>query len=297
MTDLFADDRTMSANPVNRSALNRRKAPPLADPDLTVQSSTSLKASQRDILGLPVCDLDWAAAFDFAARLAEMPIGQTKLAFLNADGANLMLSDPEYRGALARQVVLPDGQGVDVASHVIHGSSFPANLNGVDFVPALLTYMEASKRVALLGAEWPVLLRATQKLREHAPWHEFHAVSDACFNHSESATVMAKVRKVAADILLVAMGSPMQEKWIDRHVTPGHARLVISVSNLFDAIAHQTAKTPARVHHLRFAWLFRLIKEPRLGWYRYIVGYPRFLHHVARYKFRSRVSRQRGESA
>ncbi|MFD1328452.1 WecB/TagA/CpsF family glycosyltransferase [Mycoplana ramosa] len=296
MTDLFADDR-LSADPVNRSALNRRETPPLADPGPVFQASTALKASQRDILGLPVCDLDWDNAFEFAARLADMPIGQTTIAFLNAHCANLMLSDPQYRGALARQVVFPDGQGVDVASQVIHGRIFRANLNGVDFVPALLTYMEAPKRVALVGAEWPVLLRATEKLREHAPWHEFNAVADASFEPGESAAVTEKVRRLAPDILLVSMGSPVQEKWIDRHVTPGHARLVISVSNLFDEIARQTAKTPERVHHLRFAWLLRLIKEPRLGWYRYIVGYPRFLHHVARYKLRSLVGRQRGESA
>lgn len=297
MTDLFADDRTMSADPAHRSALPRKGASPSAEPRLTPRTATALKASQRDILGLPVCDLDWADAFDFVARLAEMPIGQTTIAFLNADGANLMLNDPEYRDALERQIVLPDGQGVDVASQVIHGRSFPANLNGKDFVPALLTYMEAPKRVALIGAEWPVLLQAAENLREHAPWHEFHAVSDAFFDRSESAAIMEKVRKLSPDILLVAMGSPLQEKWIDRHVAPGHVRLVISVNNLLDAIAGETEKTPARVHHLRFAWLFRLIKEPRLGWYRYIVGYPRFLHHVARYKLRSLFSRQRGESA
>lgn len=297
MTDLFADDRTMPADPARRSAPARKGASLSAEPRLTVRTATALKASQRDILGLPVCDLDWAGAFDFVARLADMPIGQTTIAFLNADGANLMLNDPEYRGALERQVVLPDGQGVDVASQVLHGRSFPANLNGTDFVPALLTYMEASKRVALIGAEWPVLLQATEKLREHAPWHEFHAVSEACFDRSESAAVMEKVRKLSPDILLVAMGSPLQEKWIDRHVAPGHARLVISAGNLFDTIAGQAAQTPARVNRLRFAWLFRLIKEPRRGWRRYLVGYPLFLHHVARHKLRSVASGQRGESA
>lgn len=264
---------------------------------MTLQSANTLKASQRDILGLPVCDLDWASAFDFVARLADMPIGQTTIAFLSANGANLMLSDAEYRGALARQVVLPDGHGVDVASQVIHGRSFPANLNGKDFVPALLTYMDKPKRVALIGADWQVLMQATEKLRQHTPWHEFHAVSDGHFDRSASEAIMEKVRALSPDILLVAMDSPLQEKWIDRHVTPGHARLVISVGGLFESVAGQIPQAPERLHRLRFAWLFQLIAEPRRRWHRYAVGYPLFAYHVARYKLRAMLRQRSRESA
>lgn len=259
---------------------------------MNVQSrSTVIKASQRDILGLPVCDLDWAGAFDFVSGLAEMPIGQTTIAFLNANNANLMLRDDEYRSALERQIVLPDGHGVDIASQVFHGSSFPANLNGTDFVPALLTYMAKPKRVALIGAEHEVLQIAAQKFREHTPWHEFHAISDGFFDKKDSDAVVERVRRLAPDILLVAMGTPVQEKWIDRHVSPGHARLVISVGALFDFVAGRVPRAPPRMRKLRLEWLFRLAQEPKRLWYRYVVGNPVFLYHVARYKFGTLLGR------
>ncbi|PTM97725.1 WecB/TagA/CpsF family glycosyltransferase [Mycoplana dimorpha] len=264
---------------------------------MNLRTNGSLVASQRDILGIPVCDLDWAAAFDFAARVADLPVGQTTIAFLNANNANLMLSDAEYRNALERQLVLPDGHGVDIASKLLHGHPFPANLNGTDFVPALLTYMETPKRIALIGAERDVLLRAAEKFKAHTPWHEFQAVSDGFFDRSKSDAVMAKVRELQPDILLVAMGSPVQEKWIDRHVTPGHARLVISVGALFDFVAGRVPRAPVRMRRFRLEWLYRLMQEPQRLWYRYIVGNPLFLYRVARYKLQILFGRRRNGRA
>lgn len=251
---------------------------------MNMQSTALTRASQRDILGLPVCDLDWVGAFDFVSGIADMPIGTTTIAFLNANNANLMMRDVEYRNALHRQIVLPDGYGVDIASQVFHGQPFPANLNGTDFVPALLTYMEKPKRIALIGAEKDVLRLAAEKFREHTPWHEFHAISDGYFDKSESDAVMKKVEELSPDILLIAMGTPIQEKWIDQHVSPGHARLVISVGALFDFVAGRVPRAPTRVRRLRLEWLYRLLQEPRRLARRYIVGNPLFLFHVARYK-------------
>ncbi|HVK92044.1 MAG TPA: WecB/TagA/CpsF family glycosyltransferase [Mycoplana sp.] len=264
---------------------------------MNVRADSILAASQRDILGMPVCDLDWAAAFDFVARVADLPIGQTTIAFLNANNANLMMSDAEYRDALERQLVLPDGHGVDIASQVFHGRPFPANLNGTDFVPALLTYMETPKRVALIGAEREVLVKAAEKFQEHTPWHEFHPVSDGFFDRNESDGVMAKVRELQPDILLVAMGSPVQEKWIDRHVAPGHARLVISVGALFDFVAGRVPRAPERMRRFRLEWLYRLMQEPLRLWCRYVIGNPLFLYHVACYKLRSAFNGRRNGSA
>jgi hypothetical protein len=140
--------------------------------------SGNIVASQRDILGLPVCDLGWAEAFAFAEEVATMPFGQSVIAFINAGNANLMMRDPEYRAVLERQIVLPDGHGVDIASMLFHGRKFPANLTGTDFVPALLTYLSRPMRVAMIGAQQETLIQAAENFRRHAPWHTFLPISD-----------------------------------------------------------------------------------------------------------------------
>lgn len=251
--------------------------------------SGNIVTAQRDILGLPVCELSWADSFTFAEEVATMPFGQTVIAFINANNANLMMRDPEYRAVLERQVVFPDGHGVDIASMVFHGRKFPANLNGTDFVPALLTYITKPMRVALIGTRAKTLQRATENFRRHAPWHEFIPISDGFFDRAKSDEIMEQVREANIDILLVAMGSPAQEKWIDRHVGPGHARLVLSVGALFDFVAGDVRRAPLGIRKLRLEWLYRLVQEPKRLWRRYVIGNPLFLYHVMRYKLSGMV--------
>ena len=259
-------------------------------------SATSIVASQRPILDLPVCDFGWADALAFADELASMPIGQTVISFLNANNANLMMSDPEYRAILSRQVVLPDGYGVDIASWLFHGHMFPANLNGTDFVPALMTYMTKPKRIAMIGASPSVLAKAAENFRKHAPWHEFIPIADGYFDASESDEIMARARLAKPDILLVAMGSPKQEKWIDRYVGPGHARLVISVGALFDFMAGEVPRASETVRSFRLEWLHRLVHEPGRLWRRYIIGNPLFVYYILRHKLIGRAKKPRGAS-
>lgn len=258
---------------------------------------TNTSLSQRMILGIPVSDLGWANAFDFASDAASRPTGQVRIAFLNANNANLMMKDAEFREVLRRQVVFPDGHGVDIASYVFHGDMFPANLNGTDFVPALLTYIDRPMRVAMIGARPDVLAQAAANLGKHAPWHEFVPVSDGFFDRNRSRDILAEVRACRADILIVAMGSPMQEKWVDAYVGAQDARLVITVGALFDFVANAVPRAPKLLRRLRLEWLYRLALEPKRMWRRYILGNPLFLWHVAVHKLTGRGRKNVGEAS
>ncbi|MCO6187096.1 WecB/TagA/CpsF family glycosyltransferase [Rhizobium sp. L1K21] len=241
----------------------------------------SAATSRRRILGLDICEFSQAEALSFASEMASLPIGQTVISFLNANNANLMMRDEGYKDVLSRQIVFPDGVGVDIASRALHGEYFPANLNGTDFVPALLTFMEQKKRVGLIGAAPGVAERAAKNFARHTPWHEFIAVSDGYFDtEKDSAEIMKRVAELKLDILLVAMGSPKQEKWVDQYVRPQHARLVLSVGALFDFTAGTVERAPEWVRRARLEWCHRLVLEPTRLWRRYILGNPVFLMHV-----------------
>lgn len=252
---------------------------------MNMTSNMAVYRSRREIFGMPVCDLDWADTFRFVETLSDMPLGQTVISFLNANNANLMLSDDEYRNVLSRHLVLPDGIGVDLASLVFHGRKFPANLNGTDFVPALMTYLERPRRVGMIGARPEVLEKARKRFADHAPWHEFVAISDGYIGPDRLADVLKATEEAKVDILLIAMGTPYQEKWIDRHILPQHARLVISVGALFDFMAGEFPRAPVWMRGLRLEWFFRLVQEPKRLWYRYVVGIPLFFGHVVRAAF------------
>lgn len=243
---------------------------------MNIVSNMAVLSSHREVLGLPVCDLDRNDAFSFVSALADVPLGQTIISFLNAHNANIMLTDAGYRQALERHLVLPDGIGIDVASFLAHGRAFPANLNGTDFVPGLLTYMEKPKRIGLVGARLETLRKARDNFAAHAPWHEFIAISDGYLDEQQSKEVVERIASLKLDILLVAMGTPRQEKWVDRFIRPEHARLVITVGALFDFTAGEVPRAPEIMRSMRLEWAYRLWQEPGRLWKRYLVGGPAF---------------------
>jgi exopolysaccharide biosynthesis WecB/TagA/CpsF family protein len=238
----------------------------------------------RDIMGIRVAALEWSEALDELKRAIDGNGPQRIFNFLNANNANLAMRNARYRQGLSKSEVLPDGVGVDIASRALYGTSFPANLNGTDFIPALLVHSERPLKIALVGARPEILPGAVAGFKAATPWHEFVAVSDGFFDKSDSAKVLDDLAALDPDITLIAMGSPSQEIWIDTHIRKGHGRVVFGVGALFDFVSGAVPRAPELIRDLRLEWVWRLIHEPSRLWRRYILGNPVFLFHVLRYK-------------
>ncbi len=246
-------------------------------------------ASRRAIFDLPVCDLGWDDALVFINELLSMPVGQTSISFVNAHNMLQALNDEEYREILSQNLVLPDGIGLNIASQIAHGSPFPANLNGTDFVPALLTFMELPRRIGLIGGSRAVIEAAAANFRRHTPWHEFIVISDGYFDKQDPSVVVSELSRQKLDIVIVGMGTPLQEKWAHQHIRDDHARLVLTVGALFDFVSGSVPRAPHLVRAMRLEWAYRLAHEPSRLWRRYAVGIPLFLYNVARYRFSRRA--------
>nr|WP_209948814.1 WecB/TagA/CpsF family glycosyltransferase [Rhizobium halophytocola] len=236
------------------------------------------------IFGLPVYDLDWEMALAFIASAVTLPVGQVRVAFLNANNANILHVDRDYREILAGQIVLPDGFGIDLAAWALNGTMFKANLNGTDLVPALLTYMEKPMRIGLIGGKGDVVSVTAGQFRQHAPWHTFIPVSDGFLSEKNATEVAERLSTLDLDILMVGMGTPLQEKWMARHIRPEHARLVFGVGALFEFVSGRVPRAPPWMRRLRFEWAYRMACEPARLWRRYIVGIPLFFWNVALYR-------------
>lgn len=243
---------------------------------------------RHPIFGMPVEDLTWGHALSLVGELSGLAAGQSRIAFLNANNANIMFTDQDYRAVLAEQLVLADGVGIDIASFVLNGAKFKANLNGTDFVPALLTYIDNGKRVGLIGGAPDVLAGAAENFRRHAPWHDFIAISDGYFDKHDSGAVLDRLRDAKVDILLVGMGTPLQEKWVHQHIREEHARLVLCVGALFDFVSETVPRAPQWMRRMRLEWIYRIACEPSRLWRRYILGGPVFLYRLLRYRLGDR---------
>jgi exopolysaccharide biosynthesis WecB/TagA/CpsF family protein len=236
------------------------------------------------ILGVPVASIDWDSAVALVQRLIRED-RFTKVTFLNAHNANLAVSDPDFAAALNEFLILPDGVGVDIAARLLHGKAFPSNLNGTDFVPGFLRETSKPLTIGLIGAKEDHVGGAVSNFGKLIPQHRFVLINDGYFTEDQEDGILERIRALRPEILLVAMGVPRQELWIERHITAEHCTLPIAVGALFDFMSGAVPRAPWLMRQLRMEWVFRLINEPMRLWRRYVLGNPVFLARVLREKF------------
>ncbi len=200
-----------------------------------------------------------------------------KVAFANANTINLTNRLPAFRKSLSEFLVLNDGIGVDIASYLRFGQRFPQNLNGTDFVPRYLERSRYAYRVFLLGAEPDVVVEAAQVLQERYPRHAVVGLRHGYFAEADVRKICSEIREARADVVLVALGSPAQETWIAKHGEATGAALLFGVGGLFDFLAGHAVRAPIWMRRIRLEWVYRLVREPRRLWRRYLVGNLAFL--------------------
>ena len=234
----------------------------------------------RTILGVTIRNLgrdNAIAAIDEAyARGA-----RSNICFANAQALNLACDNAHFRAALTRFLVLNDGLGTDIASRIKFGKPFTDNLNGTDFLPEYLKRTRHSLRLYLVGTTDAIVERAALALRRAYPRHTVVGYRNGFFlGPQDIEQTCCDIRAVRADCVLVGMGNPLQELWIDEHGHKTEARLFFAVGALLDFQAGRVRRAPAWVRNLRCEWTYRLLQEPARLAHRYLIGNFVFLGRV-----------------
>lgn len=228
-----------------------------------------------DIGPVSVSALGHERALERVAELLDRD-GRRVVAFCNAHTVNLARRDPAFRAALAGAVVLNDGVGLDLARRLLHGSRFPANLNGTDFTPALLEAAPRPLRLFLLGSPPGVAERAAAAIAARFPRHRIAGVRDGFFDPADGRAVAEAIAATGADLVLAGMGQPRQELWAAEHAAATGA-LVMCIGAYLDFAAGAVPRAPGWARALRVEWVYRLAREPRRLAGRYLLGNPRFV--------------------
>lgn len=261
-----------------RDPSTSRRDTPMVDPETLAKPAESFVT----ILGVRVAAVGRQDALDRVAGLVEAP-APALLAFANAHTLNVSVRDRQFREALdGAALVLNDGVGLQLAA-MLQGRRFPANLNGTDFLPRLLSLAaERGWRVFFLGGRPGVAAAAAAAVQREAPGLEVCGTRDGFFAASESATVAGEIRETGCDLVLVGMGNPRQELWLVDWLDATGARLGVGVGAFLDFKAGTVRRAPAWMNRAGLEWLFRLAQEPRRLAARYLVGMPVFLARVLR---------------
>jgi beta-1,4-glucosyltransferase len=234
---------------------------------------------RRNVLGVEISVARQREAIEFLlARLAAR--APTRVAFANANLLTTLSSEPGGARLLEGFLVLNDGIAVDLASLALYCLWFPDNLNGTDLIPALLAAAPWGARVFLYGARPDVLARTAALVPERYGCVVCGAVDG--FANTPPEAVARLAWEARPDIVLVALGNPVQEEWIAAHAGTIDAPLAIGVGALFDFLAGAVPRAPVPMRRLRLEWLYRWAQEPGRMRRRYTIGMARFLALVLR---------------
>lgn len=194
--------------------------------------------------------------------------------FANAHSIEVASRQPELAQALKRSsLLLADGSGVLLGSRLA-GKSLVHNLNGTDLIPALCQAASPQRPLSVyfLGAKPAIAQQAADNLARRYAGLRIAGVRDGYFSEAELPRVLQSIREAQPDVLLVAMGTPLQEIWIDRHASQLPGIVCIAVGGLFDFMAEQVVRAPKIFRVLGIEWIWRLMMEPTRLWKRYTVG-------------------------
>src|SRR5262249_4657937 len=134
-----------------------------------------------DIGGVSVLAAD---VVEFVARFDEsLASGRPlKVAFLNANLFNFTRSDPVLTDMLRDFTVLNDGVGLNLASLMLQGAMFPANMNGTDLIPMVLSKTTHRLRIYLVGSRPSSVHRASEVIARAWPQHKVVGFQDGYYD-------------------------------------------------------------------------------------------------------------------
>lgn len=226
-----------------------------------------LNLSMDNLLDATVCALDTGT--------------RTRIAFVNPDCVNIAARDTRYRQTLNRfDWVCADGIGMKIAGSLL-GRTIRQNINGTDLFPRLCAALaEGGRSLYLLGARPGVAESAAQWARERYPELRIAGARSGYFSTAEEPAVLADIRASGADVLLVAMGAPRQELWLERNLEATGAMVGMGVGGLFDFYSGRIRRAPMWLREMGGEWIYRLIQEPGRMWRRYLVGNWLFLFRI-----------------
>lgn len=221
-------------------------------------------AGRIEILGTPVDMVDW---FETLRRVEHD--------FLNgSEPKSVVAVNPEkiiraQRDAALMQalrdasLLIPDGIGVVMAARIL-GFGKIERVPGSELMPKICEIaVRTGDPIFLLGATSDVNEKVAAVLSSRYPALRIAGRHDGYFTENDIERITTSIESSGARILFLALGSPKQELWMQKHLLrlPG-IRVCQGVGGTFDIIAGRVQRASPLFLKLHLEWLYRLVAQP-----------------------------------
>ena len=205
------------------------------------------------------------------------------IAYSNANSVNFSYNNPEFKNYLRKfDITHPDGIGIKLAINFLCPGLYKGSrFTGSDFYPLLTAdAIKHNRKVFFFGNTEEVLSKISGNNNglQIAGLHNGYNFEDE--------KVIAQINASMTDVLIIGLGTPLQEKWIAEHRERISCRVIICVGEGISVFAGTRQRGPVFLHTIGMEWLYRLLSSPLKYFKRYIIGNPLFLYRIIILKMR-----------
>lgn len=223
------------------------------------------------------------------AELASLPEGKLLINTVNAHSFNTAKKDQLFADALTNgDVLIPDGVSIVKACKWIEAKSQPKErIAGWD-----LFFFEMSKlekkggTVMFMGSSQKVLDLIVKRAAVDYPHLKVVTYSPPYkpeFSDEDNKAIIDAINAANPDLLWIGMTAPKQEKWTYSHWNELNIHCHVgTIGAVFDFFAGTVERAPIWWQKVGLEWLYRLMKEPKRMWRRYIIGNSLFLWNMVK---------------
>ena len=249
----------------------------------------------------------------FDRPLDSLEIENLLITTINAHSFNVTQKDVAFAEALQKSdVLLPDGISVVWAAKflALSGKQREISVNekkgvtdkslkkiaGEDLfyyeMNRLNTAENQQKKIAFfLGSSELTLQKIKERSKIEFPKVEVFTYSPPYkpeFTEADNAAMYAAIHSVQPDVLFVGMTAPKQEKWAYNAMKDKQLKVVdchiCCIGAVFDFYAGTVNRAPRWMIQIHLEWFYRLIKEPKRMWRRYLLGNLEFVLEILKEK-------------
>jgi N-acetylglucosaminyldiphosphoundecaprenol N-acetyl-beta-D-mannosaminyltransferase len=237
-----------------------------------------------EILGVTIRDYTPDELLDKIIRSAKAR-DRAVFAYANIHAVNLAHKLGWFKEFLnTAAVCYADGQGLRLGAKLL-GEQLGPSTALTRFIHDLAARC-ASENLSLflLGGAEGVAMQAAAALTERHPGLTIAGTSTGYFADRDEERIVQQINAAAPGVLIVGMGMPRQEKFIERHRAALECGAILPGGSCIDYAAGTKRPAPQWISTAGVEWLYRLFHEPKL-FGRYIIGNPLFIARVLRQRY------------
>jgi N-acetylglucosaminyldiphosphoundecaprenol N-acetyl-beta-D-mannosaminyltransferase len=234
-----------------------------------------LKNKRIELFGIEIDNITFDEAID---RIVESIENKEKnfICTPNVDHIIKLQSDSLFRLIYSNAgLVLNDSKVLFFLSKILK-TPLVDKISGSELLPALCRVAsEKGYSLFFLGGREESAKISAQKYKENYPSIKIAGTYSPPFgfkkNKKENIKILKLISDASPDILFVGLGAPKQEKWIYDNLDKINARVSIGIGAAFEFASGKVGRAPRWISNCGMEWFWRLIKEPRRLWKRYLV--------------------------